>query len=319
MHKLKTTEPQVANSLTTSRPSALLVRGKPISTTHYTYIMTNLMADDSEFITRLIGFGLSEKEAQLYLYLLKYGPKTLSLLAKSFKTYREDVYRTLNGLIDKGMVSPSGESPTVFTAAELDVALDAALKKHETELREMERRKQELQELSKQRFRPSDEFPTYRISNTIGDAMALSIATVNSLKEEFLACVNGIAAITAVLFGIDEASKKLIDRGGKVRLITDISYPMIEIAQQWLDIGEDVRHFNQYGGIMFQVWDRKTCFSVINADIKRFSLDEAIKVLWTDDPAYIEYLVSTFELLWKQTIPAAQRIEELLKEGPPQI
>jgi sugar-specific transcriptional regulator TrmB len=36
------------------------------------------MADDSEFITKLIGFGLSEKEAQLYLHLLKVmGPITL--------------------------------------------------------------------------------------------------------------------------------------------------------------------------------------------------------------------------------------------------
>ncbi len=63
------------------------------------------MADDSEFITKLIGFGLSEKEAQVYLHLLKYGPKPSSLLVKSLKTYREDVHRTLTGLIDKGVVT----------------------------------------------------------------------------------------------------------------------------------------------------------------------------------------------------------------------
>jgi hypothetical protein len=28
--------------------------------------------------------------------------------------------------------------------------------------------------------------------------------------------------------------------------------------------------------------------------------------------------MSTFELLWEQAVPAAQRIEELLKEDPPQ-
>jgi hypothetical protein len=38
----------------------------------------------------------------------------------------------------------------VYAAVELDIALNAALKKHETELREMESRKQEQQELSKQ-------------------------------------------------------------------------------------------------------------------------------------------------------------------------
>ncbi|MGZ4849284.1 MAG: helix-turn-helix domain-containing protein, partial [Halobacteriota archaeon] len=43
-----------------------------------------------------MGFGLNEKEAQCYFYLLKYGPKTPSPLAKSLHTYREDMHRTLN-------------------------------------------------------------------------------------------------------------------------------------------------------------------------------------------------------------------------------
>lgn len=54
-----------------------------------------MMDDDAAFVTRLIGFGLSEKEAKTYLHLLKYGPKTPSPLAKSMKTYREDVHRAL--------------------------------------------------------------------------------------------------------------------------------------------------------------------------------------------------------------------------------
>ncbi len=105
------------------------------------------MADDSEFITKLISFGLSEKEPQLYFYLLKYGPKLPSMLAKSLKTYREDVYRTLTGLIDKGMVNPSLDSPTVYSAVELETALDSTLKKHEAELHEMERRKRNFRGL----------------------------------------------------------------------------------------------------------------------------------------------------------------------------
>jgi hypothetical protein len=69
------------------------------------------MTGDDEVLTRLIGFGLSEKEAQLYLHLLRYGPETLSPIAKSLKTYREDVRRTLSGLIDKGMVRPGDSKP----------------------------------------------------------------------------------------------------------------------------------------------------------------------------------------------------------------
>jgi sugar-specific transcriptional regulator TrmB len=53
------------------------------------------------------------------------------------KTYREDVHRTLTELIEKGMVRPSLDSPTMSAAVDLDNALKSALKKQESELREM--------------------------------------------------------------------------------------------------------------------------------------------------------------------------------------
>jgi sugar-specific transcriptional regulator TrmB len=88
------------------------------------------------FITLLTSFGLSEKKAHLYLHLLKYGPKTPSPLAKSLNTYREDVHRTLTGLIEKGMVRPSLDSPTIYTAVDLDTALNAVVKTGERAARD---------------------------------------------------------------------------------------------------------------------------------------------------------------------------------------
>jgi hypothetical protein len=40
--------------------------------------------------------------------------------------------------------------------------------------------------------------------------------------------------------------------------------------------------------------------------------------LWTDDPVYAHYLTSTFEMLWNQAIDAEERIQQLLKVGPPE-
>ncbi len=247
------------------------------------------MADDSEFITRLIGFGLSEKEAQLYLHLLKYGPKTPSLLAKSLKTYREDVHRMLTDLIDNGMVNPSLETPTVYAAVELDMALNAALKKHESEHREMEIRKRELEELSKQqRFSLSDEFATYKIIKSLKELVATGTSLVELLEKELMYIIPGDMLIVASLYGI-VGTKKLIEQGGGVRVITNISYSTIESVQQLLDIGEEVRHYDKYQGIYFGVWDRNKCLSAINVNIGRVSLDESVAVLWTDDSVYAEY------------------------------
>ncbi|MGZ4936173.1 MAG: TrmB family transcriptional regulator [Halobacteriota archaeon] len=275
------------------------------------------MTEEDDFITHLMGFGLTEKEAQCYFYLLKYGPKTPSPLAKSLHTYREDAHRTLQNLIDKGMVRPSLDSPTLYAAVELETALESALKKHEAELREMETRRQELQELSKrQQFRPSDEVSTFKMLKSVKELIATRITSITSIKQELLYVVPDHMLVIASAFGINEAVKDLIDNGGSARGISDITYSCVDAAQELLDISEDLRHYDHYSGVYFSVMDKRLCFHVIHK-AERISLTEPIVVLWTDDTAYAQFLFYSFELLWERSIPAEERIQELLKQGPP--
>jgi HTH-type transcriptional regulator, sugar sensing transcriptional regulator len=275
------------------------------------------MPTDDEFTRRLIEFGLSEKEAQVYLHLLKYGPKTPSPIAKTLQTYREDVHRTLTSLIEKGMVRPSLNAPTLYAAVDLDTALEAALNKHETELREMEARKRELQELAKQQqFRSSDEVTTFKIIKSTKELVAIAVPLIDSMKEEWLVAVPGLATVVASLFGINDAAAAFIQRGGKVKTIVDISYPIIDNVKELLSIGEEVRHIDQHG-VMFVVFDRKHSITAISI-AESASLNAPQTALWTDDPVYAEYLSSTFEMLWAQAVPAEERIRELLELGPPQ-
>ncbi|HYA60697.1 MAG TPA: helix-turn-helix domain-containing protein [Candidatus Acidoferrum sp.] len=276
------------------------------------------MADDSEFLSRLITFGLSEKEAHLYLHLLKYGPKPPSLLAKSLNTYRGDVFRTLTRLVDKGMVNRSLKSPTVYSAMELNIALDATLEKHKSELHEKEVMKQEIEELSnRQRVMLSDECFTFKIIKSMKDVMTMTLSNLASIEKEWTAVVPAILTVFSSLYVL-EGDREFIDRGGRIRFITDITYPYVGLIQQHLDIGIEARHFDKYMGVLFSVFDRKVSMSAISADVKHISLNEPVSVLWTDDPTYAEYLTSTFELLWDRATPAAKRLEELLKEGPRQ-
>jgi sugar-specific transcriptional regulator TrmB len=278
------------------------------------------MNSDDAFITHLTGFGLTEKEAQCYFYLLKYGPKTPSPLAKSLKTYREDVHRTLTALIDKGMVRPSLDSPTLYTAVVLETALEAALKRHESEMREMEQRKRQLEELARQqRFRPSDDVSTFKLMKSLKELLATVAGTFLSLKEDFFGVITGNTVVVVSLFGLMSLTKEFIEHGGKDRtLITNIAYSEIQAVQELIDIGAEVRYLGEETAI-FAVFDKKACISGIHWELDSVSLDQPLTSMYTDDPTYAQYLATTFEMLWAQARPAQERIEELLKQGPPQV
>ncbi len=182
----------------------------------------------------------------------------------------------------------------------------------------MERRKQELEELSRQQhFRPSDGVSTFRVLKNIREIAAAAAPIILQAKEGFIWVAPKQALVFASTFGINTIVEELIERGGHARGISDIVYSSIPLVQEVLDIGEEVRHLEGYRGIYYGVFDRQHCISAINIDVKRVTADEPATMLYTDDPIYANYLVSTFEMLWKQSVPAEERIEELLQQGPP--
>ena len=53
----------------------------------------------------------------------------------------------------------------------------------------------------------------------------------------------------------------------------------------------DVRHFADYRGAYYGVFDKTFCFSAINIDINHLKLDELLSMLYTDDPVIADYLI----------------------------
>lgn len=155
------------------------------------------------------------------------------------------------------------------------------------------------------------------IITRLTDALAVCSNIIESANDEVVYLLPPSLLVLASQFNLRENIKMLIRKGGRVRGIADFSYQYIEEMREILDIGTDVRHISQYQGIFLLMGDRKESISSISIDAKSVSVDTPIVALWSDDATHAEYLMATFETAWEQSVPAAERIEELLKEGPP--
>jgi hypothetical protein len=154
------------------------------------------------------------------------------------------------------------------------------------------------------------------IITSVTDVLAICSSIIESANSEVVYLSPPSLLILASQFSLSEKTRGLIQRGGGARGIADFSYPYIKEIQGSLDNGEDMRYFPQYQGTFMLVGDGQESISSLNVDAESLSIDTPVVALWSDNPTYAEYLVSTFELTWEQSVPAAQRIEELLKEGP---
>jgi hypothetical protein len=154
----------------------------------------------------------------------------------------------------------------------------------------------------------------------VRDVIAASLSLLESAENDVIWLLPPQMLAFASQFGLTNQAKALIEKGGRVRGITEVSGTDLRVVRELLDVGEDVRHVDQYRGELMLVVDKRESISSISqqsVDIGDLSLDDRVVVFWTDDLSYAEYLFTTFEAAWKGAVDANKRINELLEQRSP--
>jgi sugar-specific transcriptional regulator TrmB len=75
-------------------------------------------------IKSLESLGLSQTDAQVYIYLATTGPKKAKDIINALTINKRQVYRSLKRLRNKGITTINNERPFEFTALPFDMVLD---------------------------------------------------------------------------------------------------------------------------------------------------------------------------------------------------
>jgi sugar-specific transcriptional regulator TrmB len=76
----------------------------------------------------LVSLGLTQTEAQAYVFLAKKGPHNGKELANALKLTKQQLCCSLKSLRAKGMVNATRERPTQFSAVSLEKVLELSMK-----------------------------------------------------------------------------------------------------------------------------------------------------------------------------------------------
>ncbi len=90
-------------------------------------------------VTTLTDLGLSMIQARVYLALVKTGLSTARVTAKTANVARQDIYRIINELKEKGLVFSTVSNPTQYSAVSLDDGLGLLLKSKKEKITELEK------------------------------------------------------------------------------------------------------------------------------------------------------------------------------------
>lgn len=92
----------------------------------------------------LTDLGLSQTDANVYIYLATNGPQKAEKIVETLKLKEQLLYQSIAKLKDKGIVSSAFEQSALFSALPFDKALELLLKAHLKEAQTLEQDKNEI-------------------------------------------------------------------------------------------------------------------------------------------------------------------------------
>ncbi|EGP93849.1 TrmB family transcriptional regulator [Nitrosarchaeum koreense] len=248
---------------------------------------------------------LDELEAKVYLNLLRAGPITASALAKELDIDRARMYRTVDKLVSRNIISTTLSSPKLCIAAEPQDALKIALRKKEDEVNRIKKDGEAIIEKINREIttKQGTNAPTFRVVQGRGNIYA----DIAQLIENS----SGIIYISTTLEDISRMYHSAIPekitvcekRGGKVRLLVELDDPkLISFVKRFNATETKICKLPSKGRMVVQK-DKQMIMSDSTSASQMSSNSESDFSLCTNSSEMVSNIHSLCSLLWDTAQP----------------
>ncbi|MDG6910284.1 MAG: hypothetical protein JRN08_07940 [Nitrososphaerota archaeon] len=263
-----------------------------------------------ERLVELLGvYGLTEREARIFIFLTKNGSCGAGELAKAVDIRRMEAYRLLKRLLDRGVVVSTAGKPIKYQAESLEGVLSLLADEQRGYVRRMDEAKPELASLWKQLPRSPQESFEQRFRIIQGREQIYS--SMSKMAEQATSTLSLVLTrndvIQAHVLGIGDKIAEAAKRGVKVEVVTPIDQSTIEAAEA-LSKSAEVRHSEDAPRSRLVVADgTQTLVSLVLDDSKGMKNERDIAI-WTDSRDYAETMLGLYRVSFAKAEDGAARV-----------
>ena len=266
-------------------------------------------------------FGLTEKEAELYIFLAKHGVLTGGEISKQTKTHRPIVYRTLKSLQKKGVVESTLESPIRFSSVTFENVLEKNIRAKYEEATLLEKTKNSLL---------SDWKKVYgtRIVPDIGKFFVIEgnrkiyskiSQMIQQAKSRFSAILTVPELVRNEQFGVyDVIYNHPLKSKIKFHFLTELSYQnlkAVKLLKKKLEAEFDLKARNYSSSFAMlprmAIRDNEEVMFFISPKSDIFSTGRDEACICTNNGSLVQALTGIFQDLWLNSIGIEKRIQEI--------
>lgn len=256
---------------------------------------------------------LDDLESKIYLSLLRTGPITASALAKDLNIDRARMYRTVDKLVDRNIISTTLSSPKLCIAIEPQKALKSALERKEDELREIKKSGEAIVDKINTEITTNQgtNIPTLRIvqgrSNIYSDIGQL---IENCVDTVYIATT--LEDISKMYHSMIPEKIKICEKnGGKVKLLVEVKdNEMISFVKRFGATETKICKLPSQGRIAVQ----KDKHMIMSDSSQKESNSETDFSLSTNAKDMINNLDSLCQMLWKSAKPLEKVVSKTQKK-----
>lgn len=259
-----------------------------------------------ELLTSMGRFGFAEREAKLYLLLLRRGRATARDLTRDSQMDRVLAYRTLDALRARGVVQVTAERPRRYVPIPPRVLFDRSLFERRKSLEEDVALAQELSKrLPELTQSVMEGAPRFEVITGAAAIYPYLREMLRRAEREAVVMITPRALRESAKFGLHQELPRLLRAGGSFRLVVERDPRVAGLVRRFLRarkgrLNAEVRATDRQRARLTVIDGREALLFLVPEPGIR-GMDEI--AVWTDNRDFVGAQVAYFQAIWSHAQP----------------